>query len=134
MFRYKKPVSAEHIWFAYIDPTDEMCDTNKIPANAERIRIVAYDDIPVFGLFYQHDLSAVSPHEILYAMGEGRITFPTDRDKEVFCNVLSDYLVRYDKISSILDKASKVGLIALGAAAVIGTVGASAYFALRNKK
>lgn len=67
-------------------------------------------------------------------MGEGRITFPTDRDKEVFCNVLSDYLVRYDKISSILDKASKVGLIALGAAAVIGTVGASAYFALRNKK
>lgn len=124
--RYKRIAAADHIWFAFIEPTDDVCKGLDIDSTAQ-VRIISYDDIPLFALFYKKELKTLDPYTVLTMLGEERITFPTEHDKECFAGVLEDKLVAYDKMSEKLSHVSRIAMIAGGviagaAATVIGTV------------
>lgn len=125
--RYQNATTADHVWFAYLAPDDEICRGLNVD-HATQVRIMSYDDIPLFALFYQKELKTLDPYTVLSLMGSERIHFPTDRDKQGFAEVLQEKLVAYDRMSEKLSRLSHVALVAGGviAGAVAATIGAVA--------
>lgn len=124
-------------WFAFVDTDDAVCEDLKqdIPENVEQVRLVGYSGIPMFALFYSKELKAIDPYEALNLLAEGRISFRTLTDKEMFVNQLSQNLNAYDRATRRIEQATHVAAIAGCVLAGVSAAGAvvAAVLAARNR-
>ena len=124
--QYTTSANADHIWFAFLSPEDEICRDLDID-DATQVRIVSYSDIPLFALFYKKELKTLDPYTVLSLLGSERIFFPTEQDKEGFAEDLMNKLAAYDSMTAKLSRASHIAMVAGGviagaAAAVVGAI------------
>ena len=83
-----------------------------------KCRVLPHDFFPSFYILAHGDkVATADPHELLYALADGRLTFQGEMSKGNFVEILNEKLVASERLAASLKTAST---IAAGALGVIG--------------